>query len=184
MSGGLKGCTPRMADRLAHPDDQGPSRAGSLCPQGLKALYPPDGGVGAVELLPSDLAHLDDQEFLNDTVIDFYMKRAPLPAPAAGVMGQKCRLLVRRQGGYMSRAGFQAPAPPEGLASAGQRCPCREAALLLGQMSGAVGDKCGPPGSLLVATVWSASPAQTLLGVRPVCRQLCGACSLEFDPLG
>jgi hypothetical protein len=65
---------------------------GSLCPQGLKALYPPDGGVGAVELLPGDLAHLDDQEFLNDTVIDFYMKRAPtlnpprvpLAPPAAG----------------------------------------------------------------------------------------------------
>ncbi len=88
-------CTPRTSDRLAHPDGQGPSRAGSLCPQGLKALYPPDGGVGAVELLPGDLAHLDDQEFLNDTVIDFYMKRAPLPAPPAVVMGKQCRLLVR-----------------------------------------------------------------------------------------
>ncbi len=85
----------------------------------------------------------------------------------------------------MSRAEFQSPALPEGLASAGQRFSCREADLLLGRTSGAKGDRCGPPGSLLVTTVRSASPAQTLLGVRPVCRQLCGACPvLEFDPSG
>ena len=29
--------------------------------------------VGAVEILPSDLARLDPEEFLNDTIIDFWM---------------------------------------------------------------------------------------------------------------
>ena len=45
--------------------------------QGLKALYPQDRRVDAIEITPVDLAHLDDEEFLNDTIIDFYMKRAP-----------------------------------------------------------------------------------------------------------
>lgn len=45
--------------------------------QGLKALYPREGGPGAVEVTPSDLARLDPDEFLNDTIIDFYMKCAP-----------------------------------------------------------------------------------------------------------
>jgi hypothetical protein len=30
-----------------------------------------------VEVTPSDLARLDPDEFLNDTIIDFYMRRAP-----------------------------------------------------------------------------------------------------------
>ena len=41
--------------------------------QGLKALFPASGGVGAVSITADDLARLDDMEFLNDTVIDFYM---------------------------------------------------------------------------------------------------------------
>jgi Ulp1 family protease len=40
----------------------------------LKALYPADGGPGAVEVLPADLVRLQPGEFLNDTIIDFYMK--------------------------------------------------------------------------------------------------------------
>ncbi len=43
----------------------------------MKALYPQDKRVDAIEITPVDLAHLDDEEFLNDTIIDFYMKRAP-----------------------------------------------------------------------------------------------------------
>ena len=33
--------------------------------------------MDAVEVLPVDLAHLDDGEFLSDTIIDFFMKCAP-----------------------------------------------------------------------------------------------------------
>ena len=42
--------------------------------QGLKALYPEDGGPGAVEVVPGDLVRLQPGEFLNDTIIDFYMR--------------------------------------------------------------------------------------------------------------
>lgn len=42
--------------------------------QGLKCLYPPGGGPGAVEVTHLDLPRLDADEFLNDTVIDFYLR--------------------------------------------------------------------------------------------------------------
>lgn len=42
--------------------------------QGLRMVYPPAGGRGSVEVLPEDLARLDDEEDLNDTIIDFYLK--------------------------------------------------------------------------------------------------------------
>ncbi|KAK9906862.1 hypothetical protein WJX75_009356 [Coccomyxa subellipsoidea] len=42
--------------------------------QGLKALFPACGGPGAVEITPADLARLDPEEFLNDTIIDFFMR--------------------------------------------------------------------------------------------------------------
>ena len=42
--------------------------------QGLKALYPEWGGPGAVEVVPADLVRLQPGEFLNDTIIDFYMR--------------------------------------------------------------------------------------------------------------
>ena len=42
--------------------------------QGLKALYPEDGGPGSVEVVPADLDRLQPGEFLNDTIIDFYMR--------------------------------------------------------------------------------------------------------------
>jgi ubiquitin-like-specific protease 1C/D len=42
--------------------------------QGLKALYPVKGGLDAVEVNPTDLSRLDPAEFLNDTIIDFYIK--------------------------------------------------------------------------------------------------------------
>lgn len=45
-----------------------------LPPQGLKCLYPPGGGPGAVEVTHLDLPRLDADEFLNDTVIDFYLR--------------------------------------------------------------------------------------------------------------
>lgn len=48
--------------------------------QGLKALYPAKGGLDAVEVNPTDLSRLDPAEFLNDTIIDFYMKYALLCA--------------------------------------------------------------------------------------------------------
>jgi len=43
-------------------------------PQGLKCLYPPGGGPGAVEVTHLDLPRLDAEEFLNDTIIDFYVR--------------------------------------------------------------------------------------------------------------
>eukprot|EP00879_Flechtneria_rotunda_P033762 GHRR01037515.1.p2 GENE.GHRR01037515.1~~GHRR01037515.1.p2 ORF type:complete len:140 (+),score=24.36 GHRR01037515.1:244-663(+) len=42
--------------------------------QGLQAVYPPEGGVGAVHIVADDLARLDPDEFLNDTIIDYYIK--------------------------------------------------------------------------------------------------------------
>lgn len=37
-------------------------------------LYPKDDMVEAVEVTAGDLARLDPEEFLNDTVIDFFIK--------------------------------------------------------------------------------------------------------------
>lgn len=48
----------------------------AFCMQGLKALFPACGGPGAVEITPADLARLDPEEFLNDTIIDFFMRCA------------------------------------------------------------------------------------------------------------
>ena len=42
--------------------------------QGLRAVFPAPGVKGAVEILPADLARLDEGEFLNDTIIDFWMR--------------------------------------------------------------------------------------------------------------
>ena len=47
---------------------------GAAPAQGLKALYPEWGGPGAVEVVPGDLVRLQPGEFLNDTIIDFYMR--------------------------------------------------------------------------------------------------------------
>ena len=52
--------------------------------QGLRAVYPAPGQQGAVELLPADLARLDPEEFLNDTIIDFWMRCGPAAAYEAG----------------------------------------------------------------------------------------------------
>ena len=43
-------------------------------PQALRALYPPGGGPGAVELVADDVEHLQEEEFLNDTSIDFWLR--------------------------------------------------------------------------------------------------------------
>ena len=40
-----------------------------------EALYPPSGDTHAVEVSASDLFHLQPSEFLNDTVIDLYLKK-------------------------------------------------------------------------------------------------------------
>ena len=45
--------------------------------QGLKALYPPSGGPDSVQVVASDLCRLDPDEFLNDTIIDFFIKYSP-----------------------------------------------------------------------------------------------------------
>lgn len=41
---------------------------------GLKVVFPSSDTVHAVEVTAKDLAHLEDEEFLNDTIIDFYCK--------------------------------------------------------------------------------------------------------------
>ena len=55
-----------------------------VCLQGLKALFPSCGGPGAVEITPADMARLEPDEFLNDTIIDFFMRCTYSPGP-------KCR---------------------------------------------------------------------------------------------
>jgi sentrin-specific protease 7 len=42
--------------------------------QGLRCVYPPGGGRASVEVWSDDLNRLEAEEFLNDTVIDFYIK--------------------------------------------------------------------------------------------------------------
>lgn len=42
--------------------------------QGLKAMYPRGGGRGAVEFFSRDLAHLEPGEFVNDSIMDFFMR--------------------------------------------------------------------------------------------------------------
>ncbi|KAK9819106.1 hypothetical protein WJX74_001856 [Apatococcus lobatus] len=59
----------RRSDRISHAS----SASTKDRFKGLHALFPPD-GKNAVELTPSDLERLDPDEFLNDTIIDFYMK--------------------------------------------------------------------------------------------------------------
>eukprot|EP00878_Enallax_costatus_P018370 GHUV01019338.1.p1 GENE.GHUV01019338.1~~GHUV01019338.1.p1 ORF type:complete len:556 (+),score=211.78 GHUV01019338.1:276-1943(+) len=49
---------------------------------GLQALYPPSGGKGAVSVTADDLERLDPDAFLNDTVIDYYIKVLELSLPA------------------------------------------------------------------------------------------------------
>ncbi|CAD7699965.1 unnamed protein product [Ostreobium quekettii] len=43
--------------------------------QDVKAVYPPEGGIGAVDIGMEDLERLEPLEFLNDTIIDYYTKR-------------------------------------------------------------------------------------------------------------
>lgn len=43
-------------------------------PQGMACKYPPGGGRGAVSITAEDLDRLEVEEFLNDTIIDFYIK--------------------------------------------------------------------------------------------------------------
>jgi hypothetical protein len=52
--------------------------------QGLKCMYPQGGGAGAIEVTALDLPRLDADEFLNDTVIDFYIRRV------CGKWGRSC----------------------------------------------------------------------------------------------
>lgn len=42
--------------------------------QGMRCVYPLGRKMDVVELTEHDLSRLDDNEFLNDTVIDFYAK--------------------------------------------------------------------------------------------------------------
>jgi sentrin-specific protease 7 len=40
----------------------------------MRCVFPPGGGRFSVEVVAEDLNRLDAEEFLNDTVIDYYMK--------------------------------------------------------------------------------------------------------------
>jgi sentrin-specific protease 7 len=42
--------------------------------QGLTMQFPKEGGKHSVEVDASVFDHLDPEEFLNDTVIDFYIR--------------------------------------------------------------------------------------------------------------
>mmetsp|Transcript_32464 Transcript_32464/g.91996 ORF Transcript_32464/g.91996 Transcript_32464/m.91996 type:complete len:1169 (+) Transcript_32464:431-3937(+) len=43
--------------------------------KGLEAVFPPEGGHDSIPVFADDLMRLQPEEFLNDNVIDFYMKR-------------------------------------------------------------------------------------------------------------
>lgn len=49
--------------------------------QGLSCHFPPGGGVGSVEVLARDLAKLEPGVFLNDTLIEFYLKHIQSELP-------------------------------------------------------------------------------------------------------
>jgi sentrin-specific protease 7 len=40
----------------------------------MRCVFPPHGGRSAVEVVADDLNRLEVEEFLNDTIIDFYIK--------------------------------------------------------------------------------------------------------------
>eukprot|EP00249_Psilotum_nudum_P011229 c23037_g1_i1 orf=128-2059(+) len=61
-----------------HPKRQG-LRSTSRWKEGLKIAYPDRNDPEAVEVLYSDLQHLEPSEFLNDTIIDFYIKYIQRP---------------------------------------------------------------------------------------------------------
>ncbi|KAK9814889.1 hypothetical protein WJX73_001421 [Symbiochloris irregularis] len=63
----------RTSQRVTRSATLGPRDTASRF-EGLRAVYPLTGGKGSVEVLPNDLQRLDDAEFLNDTIIDFYLK--------------------------------------------------------------------------------------------------------------
>lgn len=42
--------------------------------QGLRCVYPANARTQCVEVLADDLNRLGEEEFLNDTIIDFYLK--------------------------------------------------------------------------------------------------------------
>lgn len=43
-------------------------------PQNCSCVFPREGGRGSVQVTADDLSRLESLEFLNDTVIDFYLK--------------------------------------------------------------------------------------------------------------
>lgn len=55
----------------------------SRAPQGLSMRYPPADDKAAVEVAASDLDRLGEEEFLNDTIIDFYLRWGALVWPGA-----------------------------------------------------------------------------------------------------
>ena len=54
-----------------------------LCAQGLKAVFPPANGPGAVEIAPADLASLAPGVYVNDTIMDYYAQCVVAPPPVA-----------------------------------------------------------------------------------------------------
>jgi hypothetical protein len=70
-AGDAAGSRPARAQRTTR---AGAYRSTSDRFKGMKCLFPPAGGPGAVEVTHLDLPRLDPDEFLNDTVIDFYIR--------------------------------------------------------------------------------------------------------------
>ena len=71
-------------------------------------LYPEHDPVEAVEVTGADLARLDPEEFLNDTVIDFYIKGAARQTLAPWGHEPWNHLSHQRLGGGGYRAGLLA----------------------------------------------------------------------------
>lgn len=72
VRGGHGGTDPRHA-RLSL-CGQSPTRHSFSLKQGLQCVFPPGGGSGAVSVPARDLVWLDPGNFLNDTIIDFYLR--------------------------------------------------------------------------------------------------------------
>jgi sentrin-specific protease 7 len=76
--GGNGGDAPGSGTAAAAKTQPLPLRGGQRLPgfryAGMRCVFPVGGGRSSVEVVADDLNRLEAQEFLNDTIIDFYVR--------------------------------------------------------------------------------------------------------------